>query len=204
MAIGTYTELQTAVVNWLGRSDLSARIPEFIVLAEADLGRNLRKQVVREALTLDSVAVTLPAACAELRSVRFDTSTRKYPLYNTTAENLATLRRVGTGVPNYCAQADGVLLLDITPDTSYVAEIIYFEALVPLSAEAPTNATLTGSPDIYLFATLKEAELYLEHDERNPLWAQKYRQAMEDENNARERAELAAAPTVMRLPVVFG
>ena len=41
MAIGTYAELQTAVANWLGRDDLTARIPEFIDLAEARLSREL-------------------------------------------------------------------------------------------------------------------------------------------------------------------
>lgn len=34
MAISNYTELQTAVANWLDRDDLSARIPEFIGLCE--------------------------------------------------------------------------------------------------------------------------------------------------------------------------
>jgi hypothetical protein len=30
MSIGTYSELQTAVANWLDRSDLTDRINEFI------------------------------------------------------------------------------------------------------------------------------------------------------------------------------
>jgi len=40
MAIGTYAELQTAVANWLDRSDLTDRIQEFIDLAEARINRN--------------------------------------------------------------------------------------------------------------------------------------------------------------------
>ena len=42
MAINTYGTLQTAVANWLDRDDLSARIPEFISLAEAIFNRTLR------------------------------------------------------------------------------------------------------------------------------------------------------------------
>ena len=42
MAIGTYAQLQTAVANWLDRSDLTDRIQEFIDLAAALINRNLR------------------------------------------------------------------------------------------------------------------------------------------------------------------
>src|SRR5882672_139887 len=34
MSILTYTDLQSAIGNWLARSDLSANIPDFITLAE--------------------------------------------------------------------------------------------------------------------------------------------------------------------------
>lgn len=204
MAITTYNELQSAVANWLGRSDVSARIPEFITLAEMDIARNLRKRVTRDTLTLDSDAVALPADCAELRSVRHSSALRFFPINITTPTALADLRCAGSGVPQYAAVVDNTLLLDVTPDTDYDTEIIYYEALTPLSDTEPTNATLTSAPDLYLFATLKEAELYLEHDERNPVWTAKYLKALTDENNARERAELGATPTVMRLPVVFG
>ena len=42
MAIGTFAELKTAAANWLDRSDLTDRIPEFISLAEARFNRVLR------------------------------------------------------------------------------------------------------------------------------------------------------------------
>ena len=35
MAVTTYAELQTALDNWLARTDLQSRHPEFIALAEA-------------------------------------------------------------------------------------------------------------------------------------------------------------------------
>ena len=39
MAISTYAELQTAVDNWLARTDLSGRSPEWIALFEAKVKR---------------------------------------------------------------------------------------------------------------------------------------------------------------------
>ena len=46
MAINTYATLQTAVANWLDRSDLTDRIPEFIALAEARMNRTLRLAIM--------------------------------------------------------------------------------------------------------------------------------------------------------------
>jgi len=36
MALTTYTELKASIADWLNRSDLTAAIPDFISLAEAD------------------------------------------------------------------------------------------------------------------------------------------------------------------------
>lgn len=209
MAINTYATLKTAVANWLGRSDLTARIPEFITLAEADINRNLRREVVIAdfPITPDvghEQSDALPSDCAELRLVRYKEANRKYALTEVTVETLADMRRVGSGIPCFYAVADDMLMFDVLPNTSFGLELVYFAKLVPLEEEEDTNATLTNSPDIYLFGALKEAEPYLEHDERVALWEAKYNKAVADENIARERAELGAAPKVRRLPVVFG
>ena len=63
MAITTYAELQTALDNWLARTDLQSRTPEFITLAEARMNRELetRSQEKRatSALVADDPYVTL-------------------------------------------------------------------------------------------------------------------------------------------------
>ena len=58
MAIGTYAELQTAVANWLDRSDLTDRIQEFIDLSEARINRNLRLRLMETTATGTLVAGT--------------------------------------------------------------------------------------------------------------------------------------------------
>ena len=50
MAIGTFGELKTAIANFLARSDLTDRIPEFISLAEARMGRELSTRSQERAL----------------------------------------------------------------------------------------------------------------------------------------------------------
>jgi hypothetical protein len=56
MAISTYTELKTAIANFLARDDLTSVIPDFIQLAEATMSRELetRSQEKRATATLTS------------------------------------------------------------------------------------------------------------------------------------------------------
>ncbi len=189
---------------------MTVPIQEAIALAEQDIAANLRMRVVRATVNLVNVpdgtdyATVLPTDVAELRSVRYASPTRRYALKARTPEGLAAVRQSGTGTPGSYAVVNGLLLLDVMPDTTYPAEIIYFEKLTPLSAAAPTNATLTSASRLYLFGALKEMAPYLEHDERVALWEAKYQKAIDDENIARERAELGSAPKVISLPVVFG
>ena len=71
MAISTKAELHTAVANWLNRSDLTDRIPEFIALAEAQLNRNLRtrEMLVRKTSPLATQYVNLPPDYLEMTNI---------------------------------------------------------------------------------------------------------------------------------------
>ncbi len=64
MAITTYTELQAAIASWLNRGDLTAQIPDFIALAEADINAqfDIRSIETDQALTavVSSRFVPLP------------------------------------------------------------------------------------------------------------------------------------------------
>jgi hypothetical protein len=78
MAISNYTELKTAVANWLDRDDLTARIPEFIALAEARFNRVLRIRAMESKQTASTVAgqqnLALPARFVQMRNVQINTS----------------------------------------------------------------------------------------------------------------------------------
>jgi hypothetical protein len=205
MAITTYTELQTAVGNWLGRSDLTSRLPEFIAMAEPKIRRKLRDKKVIGALTL-SVGVAskaLGSTVKELESMRFNHGDKQYALREMTPEGLASLRRTGTGTPMAYAVVGDTAYFNVAPDAAYVLEITYIEKIAALSGGAPTNTVLTNSPDIYMYGTLIEAEPYLEHDERVGMWKGMFEEAIMEENIYRERQEIGANPEA-QLPVVFG
>jgi hypothetical protein len=210
--ITTYATLQAAIADYLNRDDLTDQIKIFIQLAEADIARvlDLPTEVVSHTLTAGSDIVNLAAATYAaqnpfglVKEVRLNTDTYMHPITMTSSAALNGLRRFGSGVPYYGSIRDAVLNLDIVAESAYAIKILYVPGLVPLSDANDDNDTLLTHPDIYLFGALKEAEPYLEHDERNPMWSQKYLKAVKDANIALERANFGA-PMIARLPINFG
>jgi len=63
MPITNYSELKTAVENWLDHTLFTTRVPDFIALFEATANRRLRmrQQETSATLTPSSGAVALPA-----------------------------------------------------------------------------------------------------------------------------------------------
>ena len=79
MAISTYTELQSACANWLDRSDLTSRIPEFIALAEDTLNKRLRIRGMENRATaaVSEEYVSLPTGFLEMRNFQLNTTPKQ-------------------------------------------------------------------------------------------------------------------------------
>ena len=84
MSISSYSDLKTAVANWMARSDLTNRIPEFITLTEAKFNRNLdvRQMEQRASTTIDTAStspefITLPTDFQSMRRICLSSVTGK-------------------------------------------------------------------------------------------------------------------------------
>ena len=70
MALSTYSELKSAIANWLNRSDLTDEIAgDFIKLTEADFNSKLRirKMITQATITIDSETEALPTGFLQVR-----------------------------------------------------------------------------------------------------------------------------------------
>ena len=178
MAITTYALLQTAGANWLDRTDLTARIPEFIELAEANFNRVIREpdMVAKDdAFSLASRYTTLPTDTLEITRIVLDVSP-PVTLEYLTPEEISERRSVlnSTGRPLYFTVIGGSAnQLEVlpSPDSTYTSSIVYYTKIPALTDAATSNWLLTSHPDIYLYGLLVSAEPYLKNDERLPVWA---------------------------------
>lgn len=186
MAIGTYSELQTAVQNWLDNTNTlpAERAQEFIRLAEADFQRRLRVRenlaVATGTLVAGTSTLAVPADFAGLRTI--SVTSNGYPVSLTQlAPDVALAAYAGytIGSPQHFVFEGSNLRFYPTPDSAYPYALTYWQRVPSLSDAAPTNWVLTRHPDLYLFGSLVQAEAYLVNDPRIVLWKTGYEEALE-------------------------
>ena len=187
MALGTFTELKDAIADWLDRSDLTARIPDFIALAEARINRELRirPMEVRSTMyaTVDQQYFNLPGGYIQMRNIQLNTNPTT-PLEYITPEMLDRLYgSTTTGKPRaYTLIGDEIQLAPI-PDSAYQIEMAFYEKFTPLgdgTSGTVTNNWLTANaPDVLLYGALMEAEPFIKNDERIPVWLNGYSNAID-------------------------
>ena len=183
MSIANYTELQTAVANWLDRDDLAARIPEFISLCEARFNRTLRLRAME---TLDTSVSTvagtntiaLPTGYVQMRDFHLTTSPLTQLQYLTPEMMVRLNAGSQRGKPLTYTIIGNNIRLGPTPDVVYTTSMLYYKTFDPLSGSAPTNWVITNAPDVYLYGTLLEAEPFLMNDARTQLWAQALKESI--------------------------
>jgi len=209
MAITTYAELQTATANWLDRTDLTSRIPEFIELAEANFNRVIRQpdMVAKDdSFSIAGRYTTLPTDTLEIIRIVVDL-TPVIVLEYMTPEEISERRIVmsSTGKPYYFTTIGGATnQLEVlpSPDSTYTSSIVYYTRIAALSDSATSNWLLAAHPDIYLFGTLVEAEPYLKNDERMPMWTARLDKALNDLKLQGQRERHTASGLRMRSRVL--
>lgn len=182
MAITTYAELQTAVANWLDRTDLTSRTPEFIALAEAGINRDVKhwRGEKRATATIDARFSAVPTDY--LNAVRFQISTSERPLEPISVQDMHQRRAAAddaSGIPAYYALTGGEFEFYPTPSSSYTGTL-YYRAKVPALSDANTsNWVLANAPDVYLYGSLVHSAPFLVEDERVATWGALYSQAVQ-------------------------
>ena len=207
MALSTYAELKTSIGDWLNRSDLSATIPDFISLAEAQIERTLRtrQMIVRANASFDSEYGTVPADFLETKSLKLTSTNPIKPLEFLTMDDMDQARSqyTASGKPRFFTVVGNQFRIAPTPDSTYTAELIYFAKLTKLSNSVTSNWLLASSPDIYLYGALLQAAPYLQDDARIQTWATLYERALNDLQTADDRGA-SSGGTLLTRAKTFG
>lgn len=209
MPMSNTTELLALVEDYLARSDLTARIPDFVTLAEAKFNRVLMhpRMEGRDTLTVNTVLpspefLDLPADFQTMRSARLSGIAGKPRLELMTQTQMDDFRyRYDnvTGQPCYFSIVGDQMELAQTPGEDYAVEIVYRANIPPLATNS-TNWLLTLAPDVYLYGALLEAAPYLDNDRRLGTWGGALATVIDQLNIHGERQSFNSGPSTVSLP----
>lgn len=187
MPLDTYAELKTAIADWLNADNLTSVIPQFVALAEAQIGRKLRhyKQMKRQTAALDDKYLSVPSDWVETIRLHLQT-TPPVNLQLVPADEV--LAEYTAAKPQRYAHVGEFFQVSPQPDQSYTAELFYFRTIPPLTDTAQSNWLLTEAPDVYLYGALTQAAPYLVEDQRVSVWGNLFAGAMTDLQRASDDA----------------
>ena len=204
--ITNYTTLVSTVADYLNRQDLSAQIPTFIQLAEADLNTRLRcrEMIVRATTTNDDEYVRLPLDFLE--GINLQIVGGQSPLrYITLDEADIVNARQGYNASTFYSLMNGAIELVPPPATGVDVEIemVYYGKITALSYTNQTNWLLLKAPDVYLYGALVHAAPFLMDDQRISVFGSFYPQRVEALNDESQKSLHSGSPLVARTRRVY-
>lgn len=186
MALTNYTDLVSTVESYLARSDLTAVIPTFVMLAQQRMSRDLR---TREMLKISTTTATdstveLPTDFLEMRELHFQGNPPITLEYESPDKFFRDMLTTTSGLPYYYTIIGYEFQFAPAPDSSKVLQMLYYAEPTFISSTVASNLYLANYPDALLYATLAEAEPYLMNDARIQVWATMYDRAIENIMNS--------------------
>lgn len=168
MAISTYSELKTAVQDWMDRTDISGNVADFISLAEATFNRELK--MVETDVTLTG---TIGSRAIDISSYDIIEPDALWLVDPNQTQEVKLVEQPDGHFPYYSANGyptiwaiDGDYInFDSPLDTAYTFRFRYVGKFA-LSDSATTNKLLTDHPDIYLCGSIVWGSMFVEDDAR--------------------------------------
>ncbi len=169
MSISTYADLKAAVKNWLNRSNLTDRIPEFIVMAAARIHYGsleppfessplrIRAMETSVTATITGQRTQLPTGYLQARRLYLATDPIRKLDPITPEQFWETWVSSIAGVPKQFTIEGEEFVVGPSPDGNYTAKLLYYKAFTAFSDETDTNWLLTNIPQAYVHGALIEA-----------------------------------------------
>ena len=201
MSISTYSELKTAIANYLARTDLTDQIPDFIRFAEIRLRRELRIRQMLKTVTSSTPGgdstVELSSDFLEIRDFLVVSNPVQPLTYSSPAVFSRNTRSTQSGLPlDYTILATEFQLAPI-PDSTYTVKLLYYFAPTFLGDSNQSNAFMVNAPDALLYAALLEAEPYIMNDARVNTWGSMYDRAISTLTKSDESSQYSGVPLSM-------
>lgn len=201
--ITSYSSLQTAIGDWLARSDLTAFIPNFIQGWEADFYRDSKNwgRWMEAALnsTIASSVIACPADYLGLKYAYVDGSPSSRLERGSINQLLGRYPRGGsTGLPVVIARYSENFIFGPEPDSTYTIKGIYYAKPTQLSAfagDAAANWLIVNAPDLCMYGALVHSAPFLRNESRLPMWQDMYSRCLTSYRNLNRDEDVSGSPS---------
>lgn len=190
MSLTTYANLQNQVKSFLHRASLldavgADNVPDLIRLGELWLFRKARAPEMEATLSgqIDgSGNLAVPSDYAALKHARLSASPT-VPLKMRATRFILEYYplRSAQGRPHFIGRDGSSFIFGPFPDSTYTVNGVYYAK--PTTIASSANSLFTANPDLYLYASLAEAEVYIKNDKRVGLWIGKRDSILKDIND---------------------
>lgn len=201
MALTNYSDLKTSVANYLGRSDLTSQIPDFISLAEIRLNRVLRIRQMLETATASTTGgdatVGLPSDFLQIRDLFIVGNPRTSLSFLSPSAFSRDARADQSGKPVFYTMNGAEFVLAPLPDTNYTISMLYYAKPTALSDATPSNVFMANAADCLLYGALIEAEPFLMNDARMAVWSSLFANSIQSLNDSDDASEYSGVPLTM-------
>lgn len=197
------TSFKSFVGTWMDVTLASGIVDTAITAAEKRIqrgdgsptepGLRVREMETAFAWTITgSGTVSLPSDYLDLKHAYINTSPvqkleRKSPdfIYQ------AYPTRSSAGKPKFIAREASTFIFGPYPDDQYVVKGVYYKTIPSMVSDATTNGVFTAYPDLYLKATVLEAEKALGRESRTPAWEPDFKRQLQAANNSAQQEEFS-------------
>jgi hypothetical protein len=169
----TYSELLTNVAKWMNRDDLTAIIPDFVLLTEERINRALRVRQMEVTLAATPIVSNQIALASDIVDAKLLWVLAGCPLK---AQSLESVTANGaTGTPSLYALSGGNLVFD---GAGTVQGVLYQR--IPALATSLSNWLSVAAPSLYLFGAMAEAKLYVGDEAGAQSWDARFQGALDE------------------------
>lgn len=197
--ISSYATLQTAVGDYLARSDLTSFIPNFVQNFEEDFYREPKNWAswMETALnvTITNNVAAVPSDYLGLK-IAYISGQTSPPLKRISLEQLYARypRSLGAGQAKYIARNGANFEFGPEPDGGTLVGTYYAKQTVLRSDGDGANWLTINAPDLLLYGSLLAAEPFLKNDARVGLWQTMYNNALESYRNQFKEEDFSGSP----------
>lgn len=197
--ITSYATLQTAIADYLARSDLTTFLPNFT--------QNWEESFYREPLnwaawmesslnvTITNSVAAVPADYLGLK-IAYISGQSGPPLKRLSLDQLYQRypRSIGGGQAAYVARNGANLEFGPRPSSGTLLGTYYAKPTVLRTDSDGINWLTTNAPDLCLFGSLLQAEPFIKNDSRLPTWQTLYNMAVTSYRNQFKEEDYSGAP----------